>query len=338
MERVDGQGGSQCGARTEEAARSGKAKLTAMEEFVGGWVGGLARIPVGHILDTVKVNQSTNPGKYTSMVHCFRSLVAEHGFLGLYKGVQSPALGMAALNGTLYFSLAQGKAIARWLDTSESDRAGDADGPREATDLSKAQLVVAGAFAGACTSLVEGPVDLIKTQLQLRHAEYSSVFHCARVLVETNGLRGMFQGLGPTLVRNTFGYILFFEGYEATCHAFRSVLDYGPHDDLPVWQVLTAGWVAGTLFWGVPYPADHIKTRMQGDTPVRAIRAFPTIAATLRHVLATEGLRGLYRGFVPCIVRAGPANACAWAGYEYTVRLFGYLRSDDDDDPLLYRD
>lgn len=41
-----------------------------------------------------------------------------------------------------------------------------------------------------------------------------------------------------------------------------------------------------------------------------------------------EGLLTLYRGFVPVMVRAFPANAACFGGYEAAIRLFDYFGID----------
>jgi solute carrier family 25 carnitine/acylcarnitine transporter 20/29 len=39
--------------------------------------------------------------------------------------------------------------------------------------------------------------------------------------------------------------------------------------------------------------------------------------------LATEGIGGFYKGFVPCILRAFPANAATFFAFEVTMDLIG---------------
>lgn len=89
-------------------------------------------------------------------------------------------------------------------------------------------------------------------------------------------------------------------------------------------SVGTANFLSGGLgslaFWGAAAPADNIKNRIMG-LPLEAPRASPVKLA--RHVYATEGLIGFYRGFVPCILRAFPANACALFAYEGILRALG---------------
>ncbi len=69
----------------------------------------------------------------------------------------------------------------------------------------------------------------------------------------------------------------------------------------------------------LPLIADLIKTRMQTQRGAEVM----SLQQTLRHVVAEGGMRALYRGFTPCIIRAAPANAVAFWGLESTMRLLG---------------
>ena len=71
-----------------------------------------------------------------------------------------------------------------------------------------------------------------------------------------------------------------------------------------------AGSLAGMAYWGVPYPADVVKSKIQTGTHglVTVDGAQPSIAAVARQTLRTEGVRGFYRGCGITVARAGPGN------------------------------
>ena len=63
-----------------------------------------------------------------------------------------------------------------------------------------------------------------------------------------------------------------------------------------------AGGLAGTAEWAAIMPIDTIKTRYTmaaAGTPLRAV---------VREIMKEGGPRGFYRGFVPTMLRAFPAN------------------------------
>lgn len=73
-------------------------------------------------------------------------------------------------------------------------------GPGE--QLSYTDLFVSGSLTGFAVAFVEGPVDLIKSQLQVNFKDYNGFIDCARKVAGTYGVRGVYQGLGATLLRN----------------------------------------------------------------------------------------------------------------------------------------
>lgn len=113
---------------------------SALVDFVAGTVGGVASLLTGHPFDTIKTrlqaqsqsnsspsirhvssvpSSSTSPllvqatrmttttatnttFRYTSAFDAFRRIVTEERFLGLYKGVTSPMLGVAVMNASIF--------------------------------------------------------------------------------------------------------------------------------------------------------------------------------------------------------------------------------------------
>jgi hypothetical protein len=84
--------------------------------------------------------------------------------------------------------------------------------------------------------------------------------------------------------------------------------------------VMVAGGAAGTSFWLAVFPADVIKSRWQVDTPGPGAQ-FRGVWDCARQTFASGGVRALYRGFGPCMVRAFPANATCFCVYETCVPL-----------------
>ena len=77
---------------------------------------------------------------------------------------------------------------------------------------------------------------------------------------------------------------------------------------LPPWAVCMSGALAGMLYWGVPFPADVVKSKIQTGTHGLPAGGEPTIARGFQHTLQEEGVRGLYRGCGITVTRAAPGN------------------------------
>ena len=78
---------------------------------------------------------------------------------------------------------------------------------------------------------------------------------------------------------------------------------------------LLAGSFAGVSYWLSCYPLDVLKARIQA-APDCVPPRYPTVASAAREIWVTSGYRGFFAGFTPCALRAMPANAAAFAGFE----------------------
>lgn len=87
---------------------------------------------------------------------------------------------------------------------------------------------------------------------------------------------------------------------------------------VPSWSVpVCAGAFAATVAWGVGYPADTIKTRIQSAslTGGRVPGVMETAATMVRETEGNVG-KALYRGFGLKLLRTVPASAVAFFAYE----------------------
>jgi solute carrier family 25 carnitine/acylcarnitine transporter 20/29 len=287
--------------------------LLGVKDITAGSVGGVFQCLSGHPLDTIKVRLQTQPTdvkelKYKGTVHAFSTIVKEEGFGGLYKGVQSPLLGMAFLNSVLFLSYGQAKA---WMQTGNEP-------------LTIRQLWTCGAIVGVCVAVVEGPVDFFKSQLQSQYggvSKYNGFFDCAKKIITNHGVRGLYQGLGATFLRDIPANATYFGVYEMVRQRFlkpgQSV------NDLPAQKVLVAGGIAGMAYWAATYPIDVIKSTLQTDSTVYEERKYKTVPETARKIWQASGWKGFWKGFTPCMLRSFPANAVCFLGYEYTRILIG---------------
>jgi len=292
--------------------------VIAIKDFTAGSVGGILQCLSGHPLDTVKVRLQTQPTtvplKYNGAMDCIKKTIAEEGMLGLYKGVQSPLIGVALMNSALFFSYGQAQSLIRKDPNQE---------------LTIPQLYMCGTVVGIAVTFVESPVDLFKSQMQVQYEagkggqltqKYANFTDCAKTIIKNHGIRGMYQGLGSTFLRDIPGNAIYFGVYESVRRAFAKGEKV---DTLPGWKVLMAGGISGTAYWICAFPFDVVKSSIQADSPAPSQRRYHGIIDTFKKVHAADGFRGFWKGFTPCIIRSFPANAVCFFGYEYTRKLIG---------------
>ena len=75
---------------------------------------------------------------------------------------------------------------------------------------------------------------------------------------------------------------------------------------------------AGVAFWLPTYPADVVKSRHQVNVAAGKPKNF---FSGFMEIWRMEGMRGLYRGITPALVRAFPANGALFYSVELTRRI-----------------
>lgn len=79
-----------------------------------------------------------------------------------------------------------------------------------------------------------------------------------------------------------------------------------------------AGGMAGVANWTVGMPQDVLKSRLQ----TAPTGTYPNgIKDVFRELMRNEGPTALYKGFVPVLTRAVPANAACFIGLELCMRF-----------------
>jgi hypothetical protein len=139
---------------------------------------------------------------------------------------------------------------------------------------------------------------------------------------------GLFKGHMSTMYREVPGNLAWFAIYELACDALASQLETN-RDDLPVRAHMAAGAAAGVAYWAAIYPVDSVKSVLQTQMHPPVAGDLTTLPTNFRQALSSiyqeQGLRGLYRGFGVTALRAAPANAVLFAGYEQTQQFLKSL-------------
>ena len=131
----------------------------------------------------------------------------------------------------------------------------------------------------------------------------------------SHGIRGVYQGLLSTIMFRSV-FFVWWSTYELYTRLLIS------HSSLSVPTInFWAGGLSAQTFWLASFPFDVIKQRIMIDSLERDQRQYKSWLDAWLTVWRREGIRGYYRGFVPCVLRAFPANAAALFMFERTMRI-----------------
>ncbi|TKY88197.1 hypothetical protein EX895_002907 [Sporisorium graminicola] len=311
----------------------------SIKGFVGGTVSGLTKLLVGHPFDTIKVRMQCSPvGTYAGPLDCFLQLARRESLLGLYKGATPPAFGWALTDSVLLGSLHNYRRLfARITNPNFGDEEDDDAGGR---GLDIKYHALAGLMAGWTNSFVTTPVELLKAKLQMQtqrvtlhlpgqsaattvaKTQFTGPLDCTRQIIAHRGIWGLWHALPATLLfRSSFAAM--FGSYEY----FQRLLASSSIPLSPATVTFVSGGLAAEVFWITAFPADVIKNRMMADSITNPkythIRAAWLSAWNARgsHLPWWSKVRGIYTGFLPCLLRAFPTNAAALFAFETAMRL-----------------
>jgi solute carrier family 25 carnitine/acylcarnitine transporter 20/29 len=194
----------------------------------------------------------------------------------------------------------------------------------EGQELTYLQIANAGAISGVFTTAIMAPGERIKCLLQVQAAnpdavgatKFNGPVDCAKTLWRQGGIRSVYKGTAATLLRDVPASAMYFASYEWLKDNLKPAGK--TKADLSVGATLTAGGVAGIMNWAVAIPADVLKSRLQtapeGTYP-RGIRD------VFKKLMKEEGIFALYKGATPVFLRAFPANAACFFGYELAMKF-----------------
>jgi len=291
-------------------------KASFLKSLLSGGFGGMCLVITGQPFDLVKVRLQTS-NLYSGALDCFRKTVQKDGLKGLYRGMSAPLVGVTPIFAICFWGYDMGQRIARKAYGQSTT---------DITPLTTSQILFAGGFSAIPATVIMAPGERIKVLLQIQGQEtksgmppkYNGAIDVVVKLFREGGIKSIFKGTFATLLRDVPGSMAYFGGYEA----FKKMLTpKDSHGTLHPLSILFAGGMAGICNWAVAIPADVIKSRLQ-SAPEGMYKGLGDVLKTL---LKEEGIKGLFKGFVPLMARAFPANAACFLGVEFSRKFFDIL-------------
>lgn len=329
---------TKCSSATE------KSKPANYKGFVAGVFSGIAKLTVGHPFDTVKVRlQTTDSTRFSGPLQCVTQTVRNEGIRGLYKGATPPLVGWMFMDSIMMGSLTVYRRLLAEhvfapppavLNAAITDHPPSSRHPQQKPAPSPTAHLpsyghgLAGILAGSTVSFIAAPVEHVKARLQIQYSAtkhdrlYSGPIDCIRKIYTHHGVRGIYTGLSATLLFRGF-FFFWWGSYDILSRQLRERTKLST-PAVNFW----AGGLSAQVFWITSYPCDVVKQRIMtdplggglGDGTSRFGKGWGTWRRAAAAVYADAGWRGYWRGFVPCFLRAFPANAMALVTFEGIMR------------------
>ncbi|XP_026865297.2 LOW QUALITY PROTEIN: solute carrier family 25 member 40 [Electrophorus electricus] len=247
-------------------------------------------------------------GHFNGTLDAFIKIVRTEGFKSLWSGLP-PTLVMAVPATVIYFTCYDQLCSAlRFHMNDQADKA----------------PLLAGALARVGSATLISPLELIRTKLQSERQSYRELSAPFAQVVRAEGWLTLWRGLGPTLLRDVPFSALYWYNYEKG----KAWLCRSSGSREPTFSItFIAGAVSGSIASVVTLPFDVVKTRRQvelGELQARNLmaRASSSTYSVMKRIVTENGIRGLFVGFTPRLIKVAPACAIMISVYEFGKAAF----------------
>ncbi|GAA0165837.1 mitochondrial carrier protein [Lithospermum erythrorhizon] len=188
-------------------------------------------------------------------------------------------------------------------------------------NLSALAHLTAGAVAGAASSIVRVPTEVVKQRMQT--GQFASAAEAVRLIVAKEGVRGLFAGYGSFLLRDLPFDAIQFCLYEQLRLGYK----LAARRDLNDPENAMIGAFAGAITGAITTPLDVIKTRLmiQGSA-----KQYNNIAHCIHTIVREEGTSTLFKGMGPRILWIGLGGSIFFGVLERTKLLLSRDRQYSD--------
>ncbi|XP_028303208.1 solute carrier family 25 member 55a isoform X1 [Gouania willdenowi] len=290
-------------------------QISLPAKLINGGIAGIVGVTCVFPIDLAKTrlqNQRHGQQVYKNMLDCLVKTVRSEGYFGMYRG--------AAVNLTLVTPEKAIKLAANDFFRQHLSK----DGKR----LTVMKEMLAGCGAGMCQVVVTTPMEMLKIQLQdagrLATQQQKPVVMCppklvtssavlirsfnsgpvvsapravsatqiAKDLLHTQGIQGLYKGLGATLIRDVPFSVVYFP-------LFANLNKLGkpsPNESSPFYWAFLSGCAAGSTAAVAVNPCDVVKTRLQSLQKGAGEESYNGVLDCVSKIMRKEGPSAFLKG------------------------------------------
>lgn len=269
---------------------------------VAGAVSRTATAPVDRLKLIMQVQDGCTP---LTLRRAFSNMQAEGSIRAYFRG-----------NGTNVLKIAPETAMKFTLN--DIFKQSIADDP---SDITPWQRMVSGGLAGATAQTAIYPLELIRTRLAVcPDGMYHGIIDAFVKIAKKEGLLAFYRGIVPNMLG-----ILPYAGVDIA--AFETLKDYlvERHDGHPPpFLILLSGMMSSSCAQFVSYPLALVRTRLQAQGACcGSTRRYTGMLDVIRQTVQHEGMRGLYKGVLPNMMKLAPAAGISWFVFEEIKACLG---------------
>ncbi|EEY17899.1 calcium-binding mitochondrial carrier SAL1 [Verticillium alfalfae VaMs.102] len=204
------------------------------------------------------------------------------------------------------------------------------DDPKRINSYSK---FTAGGIAGMVAQFCVYPLDTLKFRLQTSTVQggltgNALVIDTAKKMWLAGGFRSAYRGVTMGLI-GMFPYSAIdmgtFELLKTSYKKYAAQYQGIHEEDAKPGNIVTGiiGATSGAFGATVVYPLNVLRTRLQTQGTAMHPATYTGIWDVAQKTLKNEGMRGMYKGLTPNLLKVAPALSITWVMYENSKRMLG---------------
>ncbi|KAI8955275.1 mitochondrial carrier domain-containing protein [Xylaria longipes] len=335
-------------SQAETAKREEKVKKTVLINYIpdpgyfiaGAVAGGISRTTTAP-LDRLKVYLLVNTKSETNAA----LKAAKNGRVSqAFKNAGRPLLvavselyksggmrGFFAGNGLNVIKIMPETAIRFGAYEAAKNALAGLEGHNDPHSINPYSKFVAGGAAGMAAQFCVYPLDTLKFRLQSEYVSGGArgnalLFQTARKMLAEGGARAAYRGVTMGLI-GMFPYSAIdmgtFELLKVTYIQYKAKSSGCHEEDAQPSTFATGimGASSGAFGASVVYPLNVLRTRLQTQGTSMHPARYTGIWDVAHKTVKNEGVRGLYKGLMPNLLKVAPALSITWMVYEKAKKV-----------------
>ena len=268
--------------------------------YAGGIAGAVSRTATAPIERLKTLAQAAAPGqKSPGLIEGFKSIYTEGGIKGYFRGNLTNCIKIAPETATKFIAFDECKKLIA----------------SDVGNTTTFEKFIAGGIAGSIAQFTVYPLETLKTRLSVSPpGTYTGFLNCAYSIFKHEGPLRFYKGAGASVLG-----IIPYAGVDLSVNAiFKEYVSayYASINKEPtVLSLLVGGMVSSSCAMVMTYPINLIRTRLQtSGLPGR--KEYTGALHVLQDTLRIDGVRGMYRGMVPNMLKVLPSTSISYAVYD----------------------
>lgn len=297
---------------------------TTLGSFIAGGIAACGAVTASHPFETIKIrlqlqgelqSKEVAVKKYKGVLHGVSVVAKNEGVRGLYRGLGCAYVYQILLNGCrLGFYEPLRVSLTQLLF-------------KDSKVQSLGVNVFCGASSGVLGAMAGSPFFLIKTRLQsyspflpvgTQH-KYKNAADGVRQIYKNEGLRGLYRGMGASMVRTGAGSSVQLPTY---FFAKRRLMKHAGMEDGPALHLLSST-CSGFVVCCFMHPPDTVMARLYNQNGNLYNGIFDCLYKTVR----TEGILAVYKGFFAHLSRILPHTILTLTFAEQTNKMMRWVEN-----------